>query len=418
MRRHAFYIRSILFIILALSFETHAQKLTLEQAVEEAIAHNPDLLKVGQKVRAAKANFWRGISPENPEFFMEFGGVPENQSWSNFRERKTGFVQKLEFPLSYLFKGHWHNLEKRRVYAEFELLRSRLVNDVKKKFFKLLLLRRQNQLYDEITRISRQNYAKARIRVLAGESTSYDTLKVKVDLAEVENRVLALQKEREIVRSELAMLLGRNEKDTIDIEGSLSYTPIHLDQDRLQKMSLTKHPLVREAETLIRQKGTQRNLSWTNLMPDFHLKYFRHELPEASLNNAWGGEIGFSIPLWAFLKEQGTIRMANYELQAARFQFESTKRSVLLKVDEAFSKLLIAEKQVQNYRENTLKEVEELVRIASRSYEVGEMGYLELAEAMRSLNRIKAGYFEALYRYLAAQADLEKAVGVSINIEE
>jgi len=54
------------------------------------------------------------------------------------------------------------------------------------------------------------------------------------------------------------------------------------------------------------------------------------------------------------------------------------------------------------------------VRIATRSYEEGEMGYLEVAEALRSLNQTKVGYTKALFSYVKAQADLEVAVGVSL----
>ena len=71
--------------------------------------------------------------------------------------------------------------------------------------------------------------------------------------------------------------------------------------------------------------------------------------------------------------------------------------------------------QVANYQENTLQEVEELVRIATRSYEEGEMGYLEMAEALRTMNRVRLGYYDTLFQYLSAQAELELAVGVPLD---
>ena len=42
------------------------------------------------------------------------------------------------------------------------------------------------------------------------------------------------------------------------------------------------------------------------------------------------------------------------------------------------------------------------------------MNYLDVTEAFRSMNRTKAGYYTALFEYLSAQSDLEKAVGVSL----
>lgn len=418
MRRHAFFVRIILFIILSLSFETHAQKLTLEQAIEEAISHNPDILRAWQEVKAAKVGIWEGISPAYPEFFSHFAGVPKGQTWSNYRERKTGFAQKLDCPLSYLFRGQWYDSEESRVRAEYRLLRNDLTNAVKKQFYKVILLQNQRQLYEAMIHITRENFRKAHIRVISGESPAYDTLKVKVDLTELENNILAIQNEYNVARSELSLLMGREMGDVPDIKGNLYFAPVCWDLDSLQTKALTHHPLLHRAESNVKQKLAEKRTSWTDFFPEFQIKYFKHDLPKELSRNAWGGEVAFSIPLWFFLKGQGRIRSASYRLNAARWQLEAEKRRVLLEVDKAYTHLLIAEKQVKKYREGTLLEVEELVRIATRSYEEGEMGYLEVAEALRSLNRTKAGYARVLFDYLSAQADLEKAVGVSIKIEE
>jgi cobalt-zinc-cadmium efflux system outer membrane protein len=415
MPRYILYAHIILTIIFMPISPARAQKLTLNDVIREAVANNPDLLKAERDYKTAKARLWEGVSPTYPELFMEFGGVPRGYPWSDFRERKTGLVQGIEFPLAYAFRGHWHILEKNRTFSEYERMRNELVSNVKKKFYRVILLHEKIHLYDEIERITRENFQKARIRVFAGETSPYDTLKLKVDLAEVENELFALRTHLALHHSELVVLLGREIGDSLQVKGSLTYSPISIDQDSLRKAALSHQPVLREAEFHVRQKKVMRNLAWTKLLPDLKLKYFRHELPDIPLNDAWGGEIGLSIPLWFFFRGQGSIRAAAHQAQAAAFRYESKKRNILLAVDEAVSQLLIAEHRVTNYQENTLKEVEELVRIATRSYEIGEMGYVELAEALRTLNRIKAGYFESLYRYLAAQADLEKAVGIILN---
>jgi len=416
MLRLRFYLLIVFIFILIFPTQSFAQKLTLERAIEEAVTRNPDLLKAEQEVGAAKAGFWEGVSPEYPEFFIEYEGIPEkSHSLSDYEEKKFGLTQGLDFPLAYFFKGQWHHFEKKRMEAEFLLLCNNLVSEVKKGFYRVILLDRQTELYEEIARITRQNFQKARVRVLAGESSPYDTLKVKVDLAEVENRVLVMKRVLEVARSELGLFLGRERGEPVDVVGDLSFLPVSLNQDSLCELALANHPSLMKAWAEVGQKSAKRRLSWTGLMPGIHLRYFRQEFPSEPSPRAWGGEIGVSVPLWFFLKGQGMIRSASSELKAARWRVESERREVLLEVDQAFSRLIVAEKQVQNYRENTLREVEELVRIATRSYEEGEMGYLEVAEAMRSLNRIQVGYAETLFEYLAAQADLEQAVGVSVS---
>jgi len=391
-----------------------AQKITLEQAIEEAIIHNPEILKADQEILGAKAGFWEAISPENPELFTEYEGIPKNhRSLSDYGEKKIGFSQEIEFPAVYYFRGQWYNFEEKILKSEYLLLRNDVVAKIKKSFFKVILLEKKRQLYEDIAQNTRNLYQKARIRVETGESAPYDTLKVKVDLAEVENQVLAITKEHKVALYELKLLLGRRKPDKIEIEGDLLFSPVSLNQDSLKQKAMDNHPLLREALTHVSQKKIKKNLSWLGLMTNIRVSYFHQEFPKELSPKAWGGEIGLSIPFWAFLKGQGMIRKASHELEAAKWQIEIKKRKVLLEVEEAYSKIIVAEKQVRNYRENTLQEVEELVRIATRSYEEGEMDYLEVTEAFRSMNRTKAGYYAALFEYLSAQSDLEKAVGIS-----
>lgn len=333
---------------------------------------------------------------------------------SEYGEHKVGIVQELEFPLAYVYKGRWHRSEKNRKLAEYLSLENRIISAVKKKFFQVLLLQNQLQLYQEISGLTQELYRKAKIRVEAGESPLYDALKVKVDLAEVENRELAIQKELDVARNEFALLLGRKGDEFFEVDGKLDYLPIKLNLDSLKFLAEENHPFLKQMGEHLNLHKTERNLAWVGLMPNFEMRYFQKEFQYEPIPKSWGVEIGLSVPLWFFMKDQARIRSSHYRVQAAKWNFDLEKRKVLFKIEEAYSKLLLAEKQVQNYQENVLKEVEELVRIATRSYEEGEMGYLEVAEALRTLNRVKAGYLEALFEYLSAQAELERSVGIAL----
>jgi cobalt-zinc-cadmium efflux system outer membrane protein len=251
----------------------------------------------------------------------------------------------------------------------------------------------------------------ARIRVIAGESSPYDTLKVKVDLAEVENELLELEKALEVARTEVMILMGRDTEGPIRIEGQLTFTPIAFGIDSLKQLALENHPALMAAEAGVRQSRSVRNLAWTDLLPSVHLRYFQMDIPEDANPDRWGGELGITIPLWILLRGQGAVRSTSLMVDVSRWHVIHEERQVLLDVKRAHSHLIVAGQQVENYRDNTLKEVEELVRIATRSYEEGEMGYLEMSDALKTLNRIRVGYSESIFEYLAALADLENTVG-------
>ena len=402
-------------LILSLAHISWAQDLILKQAIDEALQNNLEILAAKREIQAKGADFWQGISPDNPQFFSELEAIPKNQhSLADYGERKIGIKQELDFPIIYLFKGQLFQAEKRRAIAEYALVRNEVAADVKKKFYEVLLFSKQVELFQQVKSLTTELYQKALIRVETGESAKYDAIKVKVDLAEVENRLLAIQKKYDIATNELALLLGRKNNSALSVSGDLNYFPFQIELDSVKFLAERNHPQLKSGKEHLSQVKINKTLAWLKVLPSLELSYFQQDFQYEPTPKAWGAEIGLSVPLWFFLKDQGQIRSAHHQLAAARWGFEFEKRKIILRVNQAYANLILAEKQVHNYQKNVLQQVEELVRIATRSYEEGEMGYLEVTEALRTLNRTKAGYLEALFEYLAEQAELEKAVGMSL----
>lgn len=417
MTRHNFWIALLICANLAIrTAQTLAQPVTLDQAVEYALLHNPELHRWDEEVKAARASWWQSISPEDPALFTEFKGVLRGDPWSQYRERATGISQHLDFPTAYIFRGQRQSAEIRHLIANAEQHKNAIIAAVKKQFFQLLLINHQIMLYENIKLITTQNFHHARIRVLSGEATAYDTLKVNVDLAETENRIMTLKYTHDVVRSELAVLMGHDRDNLVDVIGSLEAPPAAPDLEALQQIALKRHPRLLAADADWRQKQAESRLAWSNLLPTIEVKCFKVDLPYALPNqNAWGGGLSLSVPFWFLMKGQGSIRSAAHQQRAAQWGIEAEERQVLLDIEKAFAHYLSASKQVEKYQKRTLTEVEELIRIASRSYEVGELGYLELSESLKTYDRVKAGYFEALYAVRAAEADLENAAGAPLS---
>jgi len=317
----------IVLILLLISQQGLAQKITLKQAIEEALSNNPDLIKKKQKTNAAKAGIWEAMSPKDPHIFMEMEGIPDaSNSLDDYGAKRIGVHQEIEFPLNYYFKIRWQYLEKKRAHSDYLLLKNDIVAEVKTIFFKTLLLKTQSQLHEDILQLSKQLLHKARVRVLAGESSPYDSLKVRVDLAEVENHKFLIEKKYDLAMSELAMVMGRESHNFPDVDGALLYSPISLTLDSLQTIALANHPGLLMAETNVTQKKTERNLSWSGLLPSFELKYFKQEFQGIPDDKTWGGEIGLSVPLYFFLKGQGKIRAASYNVDGAQWEQVSVKK--------------------------------------------------------------------------------------------
>lgn len=405
----------IFLILLLLPCFLNAQTINMDQALTEAVTHNPELISYEKKFRAAGASIWEAGTPGNPNFFMEYEGIPESSSsLDKFERRKIGIQQGIEFPLTYYYQAKKQHFKKRMSYANYLAKKQEIQNKVKKAFYKIILLKNQYELHENIYTLTQEMLQKARIRVVSGEASAYDTLKVKVDLAEVENHRVSIEKEYELALSKLNVLMGRDAASKVQVAGQLKFRNYKIALDSLLDLAGRFHPSLVNAQNQVYEKRTEQLLSWTSLLPDFELKYFKIESQDTPGQKFWGGELGISVPLFIFVSGQGKIRKATYNKSAAELDLLSKIREVQYEIRRAYSKMIVSEKHVRNYQKNTLQQVEELVRIATRSYEEGEMGYLEIAEALRSMNRGKVGYIEALYEYISAQADLEMAVGTNL----
>jgi len=404
-------------VIVCVSFRDAGavERLTLDQSVREALERNPRLKSLSHEIEAVESEFWDTVLPENPGFFAEVEGVPDGSPVSDYEARKIGVSQRFDSPWTYILARNEQRVRKKSAHSEYLSTRNGVVAEVTKRFYRVLMLEQKSAMYREIESLTRELLDKARVRVAAGETASYDTLRVRVDLADVENLVLSAERDRDAALYGLKLLLGRTREEPVEPEGELSYAPVAFDLDTLKERAMQSHPNLRSANAAVEEKRIEKSRAKASLIPSFELAYFNHSLPGSSHPNAWGGSVGLTIPLWGFLREGGRINAADRRLSAAGWHVEAVKRRVLLGVEEAYSTLLLADKQVRKYRESTLEEVGELVRIATRSYEEGEMGYIEVAEAYRSMHRVNAGYVEALYGYLAALADLENAVGEPLS---
>ncbi len=389
------------------------QSITINEAIAISFEKNPDIQHAKEQLKSVSTKRWSAVSPENPHLFMEYAGLPENSNrLSDYEEKKYGITQGIEFPLAYYLRARLQSFRSEQALSEFINVRNTVLYQVKSTFYRVLLLVKKKQLFSAMYDLTEKLYQKAQVKVQAGEAPAYEALKVKVDLSEIENQALRIDKELENARLAFALLLGEQDSGQYQLIDALKFEPFTISLDSLKSLMLVNHPTLADAAAFEKIKRTERTLKWIQeLMPALEVRYFRQEHPGTDMPKAWGGEIGVSIPLWFGLKGQGNLRTAAHKLYAARHRSVSQKNILLEKLNRAHSNLIVAEKLVVTYRDNILEETEELVRIATRSYEEGEMGYLEVTEALRTLNRIRIGYAETLFEFFRAKAELEKVSG-------
>jgi len=125
-------------------------------------------------------------------------------------------------------------------------------------------------------------------------------------------------------------------------------------------------------------------------------------------------QIGLKVPLWFPFRQRGEIQEASALLAAQEHQRANTQLQLMSAIESAHAAFESARQQAENYTSSLLEQAHEVYRIALRSYEKGEAGYLQLLEAQQTLVEVRRGYLETLENYHSALAALEEASGVAI----
>ena len=108
------------------------------------------------------------------------------------------------------------------------------------------------------------------------------------------------------------------------------------------------------------------------------------------------------------------------QAKSAQRKAESLARenleTIRLEVHNAYTNLKIAEENIKITSE-AVEEAKEKFLIAQVRYDEGEDTNLPVMDAQEKLTRAQVNYFDALYSYNMNKAQLEKAMGIPIEID-
>jgi cobalt-zinc-cadmium efflux system outer membrane protein len=126
-------------------------------------------------------------------------------------------------------------------------------------------------------------------------------------------------------------------------------------------------------------------------------------------------EFGMSIPLPIFNREQGNISEAASRRAQARAERENLEATVRRETALAFHRYETARIRLDILQTGVLEQNQASVRIVQLAYELGELRFLDIVNQQRALIEAETTVVNAQTELNAARADLENAVGGSIQ---
>lgn len=396
--------------------QTEIKKLSLNEAIEIGLKNNPEVKSATENISASKGRFWSGISLPQPEVGVSYEYAPVNGSLSNYSERTFEVRQSFEFPTNYFLKGSKFSKEEEIAVYKLNLAERSVTNQVKTSYYKVLAKQYQVKSAEENLKISEDFFKKAEIRQNVGEGTNLERLTAKVQYTEARNNLEVAKNKLTTAFAELNYSLGFGKQSydsNFGLTDSLVFVDHRISLEQIYKSLEETNPQIKIAGLNYGIASVEKSLAWSSLLPNINLAYFKQT--RDGNNGFYGASFGISVPLWFMFDQRGKIQEAIANQLISESELQLTKNEIALKLKSAFTDHENNLKQVKLYGSDILPQAEEIYRTAIKSYEAGEITYIEFLQAKQTLINSRINYINILFNYYRSIFTIEEIVGKSLT---
>lgn len=402
---------------------------TLDQLVDEALAHNPDVAIAAARVAEARAGLRITNADRLPT--VNLGGNATRSKSSAFlttpgadQTRTTYTVQgTVGFELD-LWGRYLRASESARatlLNSEYgrEAVKLSLTGEVARGYFGLIAAAEQLARGRDTLATREESLRIEKLRFDAGESDEFTYKRAEADTAATRKSVHQLELDLTRRSNALGILLGRSPKDLVDraIAAERTELPAMVALPAaLPSSVLERRPDVGAAEAALNASAADIGVARAMMFPSISLTgAFGSVSPELSdlftkPAEAWSGVGSLLQPIF----QGGRLRANVSRAQAVR---EQRKAEYARTVQDAFREVLDAlqgQTLIAGVTDANTQQVAALARateLAELRYDQGDIAYLELLDVRRGLFQAQIDLVAAQRDALLNTVDLALAVG-------
>jgi cobalt-zinc-cadmium efflux system outer membrane protein len=396
---------AIIIMIQALSAQESG--LTVDQAVDIALARNPEVLAAMTRIDAARGRTLQLRSRPEPQVQASVEGVPIPglKKQGDQTEIHLGIEQAFEYPGKRALRTEIGRTGEDMAAAELDRVRLFLAARVKKAYWTAAFaggaaeaLERSIGRLDALLEDLQSKYR-------TGAAAYADVLRARAEKARLRNQILEQGKEKRTAELELDRLLGRDPGAPVALLSPLPFVPLAVDAASLLERARTTLPSFRLSTLGMEQAASAVKLAGLSRRPDFLAGFL---LPSVR-PNAWGVSFGLTMPFLRPGRARGLRMEAAADAEAVRLGAEALDRRVRTAIESAFVAAKSAEEQVLVYEKGLLQELEDELGIQLEYFRYGKAEAFSLLDLHRTYVLARVEHLRALLIYNLALADLEVA---------
>ena len=418
--------------------------LTLDQALEFALAHNVTLRKGRQDLeeaqglaiqqraarlpRLAATGAYQQLDEariERVQFSAAQPATPflNDQSWN----ANLVVTQPIYAGGKYNSMARSSRLTREAALASYQALVANTLLEVRTAYSDVLLAVEQIVVQEASKKLLERELETARRSLEAGTVPKFNVLRAEVELANALPPLIRARNQERISRNTLALLLGCDipADSGVDIPlrtaDSLKAEPFEVSVGAALNAAWVRRPEIKAAQSASQLRHEEVLQTRADLLPSLsgtagygvQNRNFIRDLDRTL--DGWTVGVQANWLLFDFGQTQARVNMARAREERARLEVEDVRRRIELEVRTAFS-LFMESKEVLVSQTRVIEQAEEAVRLVTARAEAGSSTQLEVLSAQTALKLSRTQYSQALRDYTVARAKLERAMGEGVRL--
>jgi len=374
---------------------TDTLRVTRDQAVALALAHNPQLTVANEQTAEARGQRVQNISIPDPTTTASIStqaGAPV--------ARPVGASLNLPFPDKFRLQYKIGTAGVRVAEYNYAAVRQQITSQTAQTYDTLRVALRHHTDLTESRALAADFLRKTEARYNAGTAAKLDVVRAQVDLGQADNDLLGNVRDIATARASLNRLMGRPLPAPVAPADSLAVPPPLPDLTAIEQHALDDRP---ELSGMRAQQAGARattSLAREYWIPDlFFGASADFGAPDEYLSNrnlVWQYGVTFPLPVFFWQHSAGEIAQARHHERELDASYRDLRASVDQDVRAAYATASTALQQLLYLRDQVLPAAHEAFRIASVSYGLGGSSALDVLDARRTLVAAESQYTDAL----------------------
>lgn len=326
-----------------------------------------------------------------------------------------------------------------------ELDRQIVVEQIRTSFYTALLALEQKKVVSASVERLRETVDETARAVEAGILSKFDRVSAEVELVNLETGLLEIENQAELAVKNLALQLGIPTQTRVELRGALRFDETRLpevqDAGLAYEIALRQRPDIRQSEGLIELLNVQTEISRSSFLPTinaFANATYIGQVPSNRTNvfqvqgeeftytsesrsffssSYWNPAVAVGLQFnWAIFtgfQNRMRVEQSRIAVRQAELDREFQKNAVYLEIEQALRSLETALMRIQS-QERNLEQAELNYEFSVRRLSEGVGTPLQERQASSLLDQSRLNYLSAVYDYVIALSQYDRATGKPI----